>query len=261
MIRIMSSNIWGEYFKNPACEREEKLLQVFKRYDPRILGLQEATSGWYSSETFKALAEDYGFVSTNTYGVDNFVPLLYLKKRFHLLSKGYEPLLDTKDKTKGISWAALEDVTDGKRLCVCNTHFWWRVGPEHDIVRVKNAEQLAGLMTFLSGRFDCPVFCFGDMNSILSSSVFETFAKYGIAHCREIAMTSSCVSSHHGDPVRDGEGVYRGCKTDKDYTFSLDHILVMGKDKVSVMRYEVIEDQDALDISDHSPVYVDCDIM
>lgn len=260
-MRIMTSNIWGEYFKNPAYEREGKLLDVFKRYSPHILGLQEVTSGWYSGEMLKSLSADYGFVATNTYGIHNFVPLLYLKERFRLLSKGYEPLWDTMDKTKGISWVALEDLTDGKKICACNTHFWWRSGPEHDVIRIKNAEQLAALMKSLEGRFDCAVFSFGDLNSTLTSPVFETFKKYGVIHVKEKALTTSSVSSHHGDPARDENGIYRGQKTDKDIGYSLDHILVMGQDKVLVSEYKVVEDQDALDTSDHSPVYIDFEIL
>ena len=62
--------------------------------------------------------------------------------------------------------------------------------------------------------------------------------------------------SHHGDPLRGEEDKYHGSKTFKDSTHSIDHIIALGEE-FKVMQYRIVEDQDALDATDHSPVYVD----
>ena len=39
-IRIMASNIWGDYFGNPVEVREEQLGSIYDKYDPDILAMR-----------------------------------------------------------------------------------------------------------------------------------------------------------------------------------------------------------------------------
>ena len=64
------------------------------------------------------------------------------------------------------------------------------------------------------------------------------------------------MSSHQGDPQPDENGKLRGKTTQKGREYSIDHIIGMG-DGIKVQEYRVVEDQDALDATDHSPVFVD----
>ncbi len=253
-MRIMTSNIWGDYFENPVDVRIDGIYGIYKKYSPDILGLQEITKRWYDSGLFERLSDEYDFVATEIFGNNNFVPFAF-KKSLKLISKGYEYLDETPDVTKGISWAVLKG-EDDKVFAVCNTHFWWKTGPEHDAIRVKNAEQLTYVMKFLNKRYSCPVFAFGDMNSVLASDVFTVYAENGINHLYDMAEVKDSVSSHHGDPIRQEDGSYKGCKTTNDKEFSIDHMVALGND-FKVLQYRVIEEQDALDATDHSPVFVD----
>jgi endonuclease/exonuclease/phosphatase family metal-dependent hydrolase len=45
-----------------------------------------------------------------------------------------------------------------------------------------------------------------------------------------------------------------------DYMASIDHIVGLG-DGYKVLQYRVVEDQDALDASDHSPVFADIEFI
>lgn len=256
-MRIMTSNIWGDYFGNPVDVRIDDIYTVYKRYNPDILGLQEITKRWYDSGLFERLAEDYFWVGTEIADSNNFVPFCF-KKSYKLKSKGYEYLAETPDVTKGITWAVLED-ENGKIFAVCNTHFWWKTGPEHDEIRVKNALQLTRLMKHLSGLYNCPVFSFGDMNTTLSSDVFKVYKENGINHLYDLAESKDSVSSHHGDPVRLENGKYQGKKTENDKEFSIDHIIAFGE-SIKASQYRIVEDREALDATDHSPVYVDIEI-
>lgn len=253
-MRIMTSNIWGDYFGNPVDVRIDNIYGVYKKYDPDILGLQEITKRWYDSGLFERLSEEYDFVATEIFGSNNFVPFAF-KKSYKLISKGYEYLDETPDATKGISWAVLKG-EDEKVFAVCNTHFWWMTGPEHDAIRVKNAEQLTFVMKLLAERYSCPVFAFGDMNSVLASEVFEVYKENGIKHLHDIADVKDNVSSHHGDPKKAEDGTYHGEKTTNDKSFSIDHIIALG-DGFKTSQYRIVEDKEALDATDHSPVFVD----
>ena len=253
-MRIMTSNIWGDYFGNTVDVRIDDIYGIYKKYDPDILGLQEITKRWYESGLFERLAEEYAWVGTEIADSNNFVPFCY-KKSYKLIAKGYEYLVETPDVTKGITWAVLK-AEDEKLFAVCNTHFWWRTGPEHDEIRVKNAHQLVRLMKYLKELYNCPVFAFGDMNTTLSSDVFEVYSQNGIKHLHDLADQKDNMSSHHGDPVCGEDGKYHGKKTENDKSFSIDHMIVLD-DKVKVSQYRIIEDQPALDATDHSPVFCD----
>lgn len=259
-MRIMTTNIWGDYFGNPVEAREADIFRVYEKYAPDVIGLQEITPGWYAGKLFGWLAKDYFFVGTELTESGNYVPMA-VKKGFTLMAKGYEPLYDTPDKSKGVTWAVLKD-NAGKVFAVCNTHFWWMAGKtEHDALRARNAQQLADIMKYLSGRFGCPAFAFGDMNCNRNSQVFRVvYLVNGIKPLIDMTDERDCVCTLHGDPAADSEGRYHGEKSLLDQTVSIDHIVAMG-DGFTVSQYRVVEDQFALDATDHSPVYADIELI
>lgn len=252
-MRIMTANIWGNYFDNPVSARDGDIIAVFDRYSPDVLGVQEIMGEWYESRMFPHLAKSYNFFGTEMYNPTNFVPM-FAKKEYKMHAKGFEYYTDTPDDSKSITWAVLEK--DGRTFAVCNTHFWWMTGEEHDRIRVINAEQLVSLMKYLNGRFECPVFAFGDMNTKISSDVFKVYSENGIKHLYGIAEEKDDLTSHHGDPVKDENGKFHGRVLYKDHTHSIDHIIALGGG-FKVKQYRIVTDSEALDATDHSPVCAD----
>lgn len=275
-MRIMTSNIWGDFFGNEVSSREGQLYEIYKKYVPDILGLQEACGSWYKSEMFAALEKDgYLFLGTHLIHLEQYqampgmqlyegassVPLLVKKDQFKVLGYGNEGLKDTPDHSKAITWAVLETKSDNKIFGVCNTHFWWMErGEEDEQLRKENAKQLAFVMKQIHDRYQCPVFSFGDMNTRFGSVVFDVYEKEQIRSLLDEADIASEVSSYHGDPVRGVDGRYHGQKTQLDKKHSIDHMVGYGK-SYHVREYKVVEDQDALDATDHSPVYVDVELL
>ena len=51
-MRIMTSNIWGDYFGNETSSRENQLFDVFEKYDADIIGMQVVPDSWYKSGIF-----------------------------------------------------------------------------------------------------------------------------------------------------------------------------------------------------------------
>ncbi len=253
IIRVMTANIWGNYFNNPVSVREDGLITVFDKYSPDVLGLQEVMDEWYKSKMFPQLAENYNLFGTEMFNSNIFVPMA-ARKEFKILAKGFEYFTDTPDASKSVDWAVLEN--NGKVFAVCNTHFWWMTGEEHDKIRVINAKQISALMKYLHERFNCPVFAFGDMNTTISSDVFKVYEENGIKHLYDIAEEKDDITSHHGDPIKDENGKFHGKTSDNDHTYSIDHIIALG-DGFEVKEYRVVTDQEVLDATDHSPVYAD----
>ena len=277
-MRIMTSNIWGDYFGNPTTVREDKLYSTYQKYAPDVLGMQEVTYSWYQSPLMSQLKNDYFFVGTELFEPINYVPMA-IKKGNLLLAKGYEQLTDPFDPSKAITWAIIK-TPDERVIGLCNTHFWWMRGEEeHNIKREKNAAQLSRLMHALHERFECPVFAFGDMNGAMPEKMFDVYRENGIKALIEMTDERDTACSIHGDPRRGEDGFYHGTRvtreylerltgmmnltTDEstpDYFASIDHIIGMG-DNFKVSQYRVIEDQDALDATDHSPVFADVEFI
>lgn len=253
-LRIMTTNIWGDYFNNPAEVRKENMYKVYESYQPDIIGLQEVEQTWYKSGMLERLSKEYTLIGTSL--CENFVHVpLAFKKKYKLKANGFEFLDYTTDTSKSITWAVLSD--EDKTFAVCNTHFWWMTGEEHDLVREKNAAQLSNLVRALAQRFDCPVFAFGDMNCKCTSGVFtKVYPNAGITQLWDEAVEKDDVSSHHGDPKKNADGSFTGSKTKNDHTHSIDHIVGYGEG-YKVLRYRIVEEQYALDATDHSPVYAD----
>lgn len=292
-MRIMTSNIWGDYFNNLPSGRDAKLYGVYRKYAPDVIGFQEVTKGWYGSPLFEWLSEDYYLVGTERYETKNFVPMA-IKKELPLIAKGFEYLENTPDASKAITWAVIR--RDGDTVAFCNTHFWWMRGTEPEATRAKkgvldfstadhcrlrerNAEQLTALMKQLRQKYACPVFAFGDMNATIEEGVFDVYRQNGVRPLLELAAEKDTVCSIHGDPVKDEVGVFHGKRATEDYITSfrrvlclpeatdeagfftsIDHIVALG-DGFRVAQYRVIEDQDALDATDHSPVLADIEFL
>lgn len=257
-MRIMTSNIWGDYFENPVEVREDDIYSVYDRFKPDIIGFQEITPSWYKSNLFKRLSNEYFFVGTELFENINFVPLAVKKDGYELLEKGYERFWETEDPSKAITWAVLKK--DETTFAVCNLHFWWKTGEEHDRLREKNAKQLLNLMNYIKNKYSCTVFAFGDMNCCLSSGVFKLFEQAKIKLLHTLAKEKDNTSSHHGDPVLGEDGRYHGKTTDKDFNCSIDHIVALGGG-FETERYKLVLTREALDATDHSPVFADIEFI
>ena len=293
MIRIMTSNIWGDYFHNPTVGRDNKLYGVYQKYSPDVLGFQEVTRGWYESSLFQKLSDEYYFVGTELFHSKNFVPMA-IKKELAPIAGGFEYLENTPDASKAITWCV---VKRGETVfAVCNTHFWWMRGNEpeqerrrknvfeytledHCRIRSDNAAQLARLMKYIEARFSCPVFAFGDMNATVEEGVFRVYEQNHIQKLFDMTEQKDTACSLHGNPIKDEKGVFHGTRATAEYVVSfrrslclpeavdgegnltsIDHIIGLG-DSFKVWQYRVVEDQDALDATDHSPVYADVELL
>lgn len=254
-MRIMTSNIWGDYFGNKVEPRKDTFIEFFLKSAPDILGIQEYTPGWYDTDMLVKLSDIYttiGESGTN----NNFVPLLIKTDKFNIVESGYEAYANTPDVSKGITYAVLSEKGSGKKLFVCNTHFWWMTGEEHDKLRCQNARQLIALMKKLCEKHSVFGFAFGDLNTKIESDAMQSLINGGLSLLIEKAEKADRVSSHHGDPEKVGEDKYVGRRTDNDYTHSIDHILSYAfEDKVK--EYRIVEEQALLDVTDHSPVFAE----
>lgn len=169
-IRIVSYNI--RYTDDPGGnsidERAPRLKAVLDKYDPDLVGFQEATPNW-----IEHIYEDYGDEYEIRYQYRSesnkeSTPLMFKKDKFELLDEGYFWLSETPEKeSKGwgaslwriCNWVKLEVKATGKVLLFYNTHFDggedFHVGAGNLII--SRAKALGGFSKY-------PVFLTGDFN-------------------------------------------------------------------------------------------------
>ena len=252
-MRIMTYNIWGDYFGNPCALRSSDIEETVRKYLPDVIGVQEITGGWYDDGIFGRLSDKYTLVEG---WKGNYTPLLFNKDAFDIKECGWELMEKTPDPSKSITWAVLCHKDTKELLAVLCTHFWWmKRNDEDDEIRLANSEQLYMRMEALRERYGCKVFAFGDFNSHYNSNVMDYFRERGILSSVDIAEKYSGTSSNHGDPQKGEDGKYHGTKTENSHIYSLDHIITYKDTKITSQA--IVEDREALDSSDHSPVYID----
>lgn len=278
-LRFLSFNIWGDYFKNPVEEREGGVERSIRKYAPDVISLQEVTPNWWASRMFSNLSSSYGIVGGD---VDealrragaadlalkpsnwvNHEPLLYRKDRLTLLDSGCDFFHLSLQAEKSVTWAVLEDKTDGRRFIAFATHFWWMGnGKESDTIRELNARQVLARVEAIRRKWGAmPVIGGGDLNSAPGSLAHEVFRLAGYRNAADEADVRSPHRSHHGNPKRGKDGAYHGSlrpPADDQPGFSIDHVFFT--DGIRAIRHQIGISQMELDVSDHSPVVVEFEL-
>ena len=149
--------------------RKDMVFWVIKKYNPDILGIQEALKG-QMDELDKEL-NDYkwsGVGRDDGNDKGEFVPIFYKKERFILEDEGRFWLSETPDIpgsmgwdaacTRMVSWIKLKEISSGLEYFVFNTHF------DHvsEKARLKSAVLLSDSIHQIAGNN--PVIITGDLN-------------------------------------------------------------------------------------------------
>lgn len=257
-MRIMTLNIWGEYFGNPVPERIDDMENTIRKYDADIVGLQEVCRIWYGSNFLERLSNKYIAILPFR---GNYTVLLFKKDMFSVWEQGFKMYENTPvHQWKCVNWAVLIHKESGKKIGVVNTHAWPSDDERGEKIRESNGKELAATMQTIKDKYPgIPVFAFGDMNCREKGTLIQTLHKCGIVSSYEIADEATNVSSHHGDPVRNRDATWTGKRTEEDNSMSLDHIVVFKEDNIKIRKHQVVEDQEIINVTDHSPVYIDFD--
>ena len=264
-MRVMSLNVWSDTATtppNPVELREDGILNTIKEYLPDFIGMQEFSPAFYSSKLFSELEKEYACIGMPG---NTWTPVFYKKSLYTLRECGWKwfdelPPLPYIDDSKGITWAVLEEKETEKCFGMCSTHLWFKNGPEHDAVRVNNAKQLLEKMTYIKSTYNATVFAVGDFNCNLDSDAIKFLEENGVYSSVRLTDDFSKSATYHGYPTIGDDGKYHGTPADSDYTKSIDHIVTF-KDDVRVIKQDIIVNDEILGSTDHSPVYVDIEII
>ena len=260
-IRIMSHNIWCGEVRN----RDLHLAEIYFRHAPDVLALQEMTQNLYDSRLLSLLEEKYELLKPDTQGLLDNTPLLVRRGVFDVVKCGwhiYDGL--NNHKSKSLAWAILRKTDDGSEIGVISTHYWWQAGPESDLARVYDAKQLTAYAHFMQVEYGVPVVAMGDLNMRIGAPGYIEMTSTGAMDMRLAAVEyASRSNTHHPYAVYNPEsGEYENGPMPKgSHLNAIDHMFVYGHEQLDVRVFNVVTEQEALDVSDHCPIYVDCKIL
>ncbi|HBF14297.1 MAG TPA: hypothetical protein DDW30_01160 [Clostridiales bacterium] len=254
--RILINNIYGGHQpQHPFAQRGEMLAELYRVYNPDIIGLQEFTD---RAESIAARLTGYTMVQVNTQGVRNFVPLFYKADRFEVVASGYHRYTDGQnDNSKAVTWAVFRALDNGDVFAVASTHFSWKA--EAGEARLTDAVQLSEVVAGIAAQYGCPVFFGGDFNCNMSSAPYRRVAESGAADTWRLAKTSVDLCTNHSYASYNEETqLYENpVKPSAAYAEAIDHIFLLGTDRVTVDRFLISTDLYALLSTDHTPLILD----
>jgi len=246
--RVMTYNI---RYDNPGDgvnqwkQRKQKVFDLLKKYDPDVLGVQEAlehqlteivNTGGYS---YTGVGRDDG----KTQG--EFSAIIYKKEKFDLIDGNTFWLSETPQVpgskswdaaiTRIGSWAIFRDKVSGRKFLVLNTHFD-HIGKE---ARKNSADILKQKASELA--LEIPVIITGDLNCTRGE---EPFAILTNGEIIELI-----------DPASSPQGTFCSFEVNGIECRAIDYILVSNEWRAD--QYKVIDDNDGKYYpSDHLPVMI-----
>ncbi|MBQ4384222.1 MAG: endonuclease/exonuclease/phosphatase family protein [Firmicutes bacterium] len=283
-LRLMTHNIWNRDENSPQwaekgfdCSAEVRvhgLLRVYRETQPDVIGCQEASVRM--ADLLKEGLTAEGMNYTLIWG--RFTPILYRPDRLELVDSEFGTYPEHIDGMEGSfndvrskSWniAVFRVKESGRLFLFAATHLWWKMEPTAENPAGRNVQegsdrarelQLALLTDRILeyyGKYGCPAFLVGDLNTGYLTPAVQTALRAGFRHAHDIAeeYAEEAVGYHYCFP--DGFETYY---YDRPFERAIDHILVYGAAPGTVKRFERYSPDYYYPVSDHSAAYVDVEI-
>lgn len=232
---------------NQWKNRTHEVVALIKKYNPDLLGVQEALHNQMID--LQGNLPDYAFVGV---GRDDgkekgeYSAIFYKKDKFEVLSQNTFWLSENPDVpgskswdaaiTRVVTWALLKDKSTGKSFTYFNSHF------DH-IGKEARAKSAALIKKYIAGSThnNLPIVVSGDFNSEPSEPPYQ-----------EITLKDN-FPLFDSRPAKDTTGTFCGFEVGKIPCRTIDYVFHSNHWKAK--KYRVIKDQDGKYYpSDHLPV-------
>lgn len=228
----------------PMKDRAAGMIEIINKIQPDFAGFQEVDPIWFSLLADKIAPWKF---ARNPYD-DNMCAIIYNSSKFRQIDGGVYALTNKAElKIRCLRWTLLENIRNGKKFIVTNTH-WFVDSPR----RTKNAAVMTGYLKMLVKRFPgIPFFCTGDFNSQLEYKEFSDMMK-------AVGFKDSVASAAVTENRKFGSSFNTKNKklfTDRSH---VDHIIVSGN--VKVLSAKLFVGGTLFTTSDHLPVVADFEI-
>lgn len=242
-LRIMSFNILAELWDEKAVleGRDTLVPTIILAYMPDVVGLQEVTAKWYKILE-PALDGVYKFASyTIPDGRTNYSTIMYnvgttelIECKTTVFKVGNSALM------RNLTWARFRRIADGEEYIVSCTH--WDITEEK---REAQYPENAQLINQLYEKYKCPIFATGDYNSN-EQALFGKFLK----------DTGMIDPKYKAKVINNaGKTTHTLFQPRSNSELCIDHIAVTPGPEL--LYYNVLICNDAINASDHCPIYID----
>ncbi len=253
----MSFNIRGSFHHEDGInsweERRDLNIATIKRYDPDIMGIQEAQSGNIADYEihFPEYKREVGLMSIRQTERRHYVPIYYRAKRFEKVRSGGFYLSETPDiwsigwdaiYPRAVTWIILNDKSVDQNIFVLNTHY--NHERENDHSRIESSK----LIVEQSGihGLALPRIIMGDFNARPNQDAYQEFMDNGY-------QDTFIQAGHDGNP--NTIHAFQG----EDFTYDgarIDWILIHDVNQhLNIQSFDVIRDHDhPIYPSDHFPI-------
>ncbi len=262
MIRIMSSNIWGNWGSEViVADRTQKLAAIYRRYLPDSIGFQEFSPAMRQGNAdlsllIRELYAEVPVVPENP-TQNNYAPIFYRPEHLTLVDFGCHLYSGLNDKgSKSLTWALFENKEDKTRFLHFNTHYYWTGDAAGKAARICNTGELLAVFWKVAAQYECPAILTGDLNCRKNEPPVLVLLKSGFSDVRRWARVSSSHCSLHAYPTycRETDCYEPSPVPTKAAERSIDYILANG---LYAERFVTVIDSEALCASDHCPVFAD----
>lgn len=251
-VRVMSSNLLVHYKSwggTPAKPRAKQYTKMLELYNPDVVGIQEMSDGWYCLLR-NNLPKKYKMLFPFSSGaLVRMTAMIYNSETLTIVDSGNFKYKECDNpRLRRVVWAVFETKSSGKRFAVTNTHFdLLRDGREVELTEVMRSQEkeLAAFADELRDKYNCPVMCVGDFNTMEDTPETREIDIPEIYNALAADMTDakfSCKTQICGD------------KQAWDYP-SYDHIFINGDaraDAFALLSYACLSE-----MSDHYPIFAD----
>ena len=238
------------------ANRNDIIRDMIFEIDPDFCNFQECrptTSRAVYNAIQKIISEKYA-ESNAEHAHENFTPVFYKKDKFTEIDGGFVVFEGLNDaNSKSVTWGLFEKKTDGKRLAVVSTHFWWKAtGEVDDLQRIDNAKKVKKICdSIIEKHGELPIIVSGDFNSVMTRPGYIAMVENGFTDARFAAQKSTDCPTLHAYPILNDDGIYVPDSSAPHLT--IDFVFTYGKKPV-VTEFSVLADDRARTSSDHCPL-------
>ena len=169
---------WG----TPLGERPLGAVACIRRCSPDVVGLQEASTGWFSA--FRGLLKgEYEFLNPDFKGKKDYINTALMYNAAKLKPVSGEVVIysvSNCERMRLVNVGVFERIADGKRFAVSSTHLDSEYPGDRMPERLIQIGELVETAKRYTSGFGCPFISTGDMNITPDKSEYRALTENGV---------------------------------------------------------------------------------
>lgn len=273
-LRILDDNIWDYSAETipPAWQalgvdprddtRAPLLAQLVHAYAPDVVTLQEYNRHMHT-RFYPRIENEYQLSYAGDKNWNN-TPIFYRRETVELLDSNYvlyTPKKWSNNGSKSFASAVFRHKATGRIFAVITTHLWYqgdKKQPGSTQARAAQVRLMLAEADIISAQHACPIFVTGDMNCYESTPPMIQFFENRFEPCYKLATEyADQTNGHHICSPSDGFSRKSRRPSPTRQLGAIDHCLLRDGKNVEVKRFECVQTNFTIRLTDHYPNVID----